>query len=287
MRTNERLAAGLARVASASASEAWRLISDPRERARFFEIRRLRRWPRRTPTETSLLGPAIRLVDAGSFLHAYEEILVREMYRFTPRRHPMRVLDCGANVGISVFYWKSLDPGARITAFEPDPAIFAALAENCRRLGHTDVETVEAAAWNADGRASFWCEGADAGRFLAAGAAGHAGTEREVRTVRLRDRLTEPIDLLKLDVEGAELAILRDCADRLADVDHLYVEVHGFDGETQPLAEVLAILRDAGFRVDVRPERASRRPFVEHRVHEGMDLQVGVFARRPARRSPA
>src|SRR5688572_5068082 len=102
MRTNERLAAELARVARESVAEAWRLVTDAGERARFREIRRLRRWPRRTPTETTLLGPAIRLVDAGSFLHAYEEIAVREMYAFAPRRRPMRVVDCGANVGVSV-----------------------------------------------------------------------------------------------------------------------------------------------------------------------------------------
>ena len=282
MRTNERLAAELARVARESLAEAWRLATDAGERARFREIRRLRRWPRRTPTETTLLGPAIRLVDAGSFLHAYEEIAVREVYSFRPRRTPMRVVDCGANVGVSVAYWKRLDPSARITAIEPDPQIFAALAENCRRLGHGDVELIEAAAWTSEGGARFWCEGSDSGRLVDACGAGDGGAEAGVRTIRLRDLLNEPIDLLKLDVEGAEPEILADCADRLGAVDHLFVEVHGFAGKPQPLADVLAILKAAGYRIEVRPERAVARPFLDARAYDGMDLQVGVFAKRAA-----
>ncbi len=265
MRTNERLAEELLRVARDSCAEAWRLATDAGERARFREIRRLRRWPRRTPTETTLLGPAIRLVDAGSFLHAYEEIAVREVYAFASRRRPMRVVDCGANVGVSVAYWKRLDPSARITAIEPDPAIFAALIENCRRLGHTDVETIEAAVWTAEGRARFWTEGADSGRLLEASETGDGGSEAGVRTIRLRDLLSEPIDLLKLDVEGAEPEILADCADRLGEVDHLFVEVHGFLGKPQPLADVLAILKAAGYRVELRPERPATRPFLDTR----------------------
>lgn len=280
MRTNERLAAELARVAGASLAEAWRLATDASERTRFREIRRLRRWPRRTPTETTLLGPPLRLVDAGSFLHAYEEIAVREVYAFAPRRRPMRVIDCGANVGVSVAYWKRLDPGARVTAIEPDPAIFAALVENCRRLGHADVDTIEAAAWTSAGSARFWCEGGDSGRLVDAGGAADGEAQRAVRTIRLRDRLNEPIDLLKLDVEGAEPEILADCADRLGEVDHLFVEVHAFAGKPQPLADVLAILKAANYRVELLPERRASRPFLETRTRAGMDLQVGVFARR-------
>ncbi len=50
-----------------------------------------------------------------------------------------------------------------------------------------------------------------------------------VRTVRLADYLIgDRIDLLKIDIEGAEVPVLEDCAARLDWVDRVFVEYHSF-----------------------------------------------------------
>ncbi len=52
-----------------------------------------------------------------------------------------------------------------------------------------------------------------------------------VGAVRLRDLLTEPVDLLKMDIEGAAVDVLMDCADRLLLIKRLVVEYQFFEGQ--------------------------------------------------------
>ena len=45
-------------------------------------------------------------------------------------------------------------------------------------------------------------------------------------TCRLRDYLTQRVDLLRLDIQGAEVDVLLDCADLLGHVQYLAVDYH-------------------------------------------------------------
>ena len=86
-----------------------------------------------------------------------------------------------------------------------------------------------------------------------------------VPSVRLRDWLAEPIDLLKLDIEGAELAVLEDCRDRLCNVRAMCVEVHESNPGERKTGAMFDLLTAAGFVFDVRaltplPWRSSKVP---------------------------
>ena len=62
-------------------------------------------------------------------------------------------------------------------------------------------------------------------------ASGLSGVRAKVPSVRLKRFLeAEPVDLLKLDIEGGEEAVLRDCRDSLATVRALVLDLHEFDG---------------------------------------------------------
>src|SRR5690606_23212402 len=109
-----------------------KLLMDPGARqarrsalARRREIERLRTMPRFVPTSTHLAGPRLELIDAASFLWTYAEIYERRLYEFRSTNPAPRIIDGGANIGLSVLFFKSLFPMARITCFEPDPAIRA------------------------------------------------------------------------------------------------------------------------------------------------------------------
>jgi hypothetical protein len=66
--------------------------------------------------------------------------------------------------------------------------------------------------------------------------------------VRLRDYLNDgPIDLLKLDIEGAEAVVLADCAPALHAVRAMEIEVHEFDRDRRHGAEIRQLLQDCGF----------------------------------------
>lgn len=205
------------------------------------------RTPRYTPGEIQLLDYTLRYPDLLTLCPQWHDIFVRQSLKFSTSVAAPRILDCGANAGLASLYFKRIHPGARITAFEADPALHDVLARNLQQNGAADVEAVHAAVWTADGAVTFTCEGADSGA-IAALAPGLRGTDRTVPSRRLRDLLArERVDLLKLDIEGAECAVLEDCEPALDRVGALLVDAHEFDPRARTLPRVLAVLERAGF----------------------------------------
>ena len=94
------------------------------------------------------------------------------------------------------------------------------------------MELTNEAVWDVDGDLAFWVEGADDGHLLTRS---ELGSENllTVSTVRLKDYRRRSVDLLKLDIEGAETRVVLDCAGSLGQVDHLFVEYHSLIGKEQ------------------------------------------------------
>ena len=185
-----------------------------------------------------------------------------------------------------MLFWVTKHPGARVTAFEPDPAVFAVLSENVAAWASagrdtSGVELVNAAVGAGTATLPFLPDDADGGRVLGDGETRVAATV-EVPVELLSDRLTEPVDLLKIDVEGAEADVLIEVADRLDEVRRAFVEVHSFADRPQWTADVLRVLAGAGFRVLVQPEYCPPRPFLDRPHNAGMDNRVNLFAVRPS-----
>ena len=256
-----------------------------------------------TPGVSTLTGFPVRFTHPHSFLAQYEAIFRNEAYACRPGRPDPVIFDCGANIGLASIYWLSRYPGARITCFEPDPSIAAVLRDNLEaarahfgleRVGEKpdtttpehvpstsigSVRVVEAALWIETGSKSFTEQGAGAGHL--------GGGGRVVPTVRLSDYLEAHatsaggrVDLLKVDIEGAEVDVLTDCEPWLGFVDALFVEFHSSAGRPQRFDELVGILTRAGFRLALETEFAPRHPFVAREVHEGFDLQLNVYAYR-------
>ena len=176
-----------------------------------------------------------------------DQIVVRRLNDFISDSPRPRILDCGANIGISVLNFKRHAPDARIVAFEPDPLLCHTLRRNLTRNGAEDVEIVEAAVWTNAGDAPFVSNGTDGGR-IAIGEEATATTS--VRTVALADYLNEPIDLLKLDVEGSEYALIDHIATRLGVIKNLIIECHITQASLAAFGRLLTQLRDHGFHVN-------------------------------------
>jgi FkbM family methyltransferase len=203
--------------------------------------------PRFTPGRIQLMHYDVRYADLLTLCPQWHDLFVREALRFESRQPAPRILDCGANIGLATLYFKRLYPQARVTAYEADPALHALLAENVRRNGAADVNVVHAAVWTENGTVDFRCEGADSGT-IDQFASDLRGTTQKVPSVRLSTLLeAEPIDLLKLDIEGAELDVLSDCRDALRNVTAMALDVHEFDPRHRTTAALLALLTAAGF----------------------------------------
>lgn len=243
------------------------------------EIMRIILTPRNTPTKTELLGVPLEFLDGRAFLGMCQEIFLKKSYAFKSRRPSPYIIDGGANIGLSVLFFKNLYPDSTIVAFEADPHIFATLERNVRSCGYGDVDLRCQALAGSEGTLEYRVDDGGLGGRIAHAHDASAATIR-VPTVRLRELLKRPVDFLKLDIEGAETDVIRDCADLLPNVDHLFVEYHSFAAEKQTLPVLMNIMADAGFRVHVHEEVTSPQPFLKRPDNVGMDLQLNIFAYR-------
>lgn len=89
--------------------------------------------------------------------------------------------------------------------------------------------------------------------------------ESQVEAVLLSSYLDRTVDLLKLDVEGAELKVLRELAGKrkLDLIQQMIVEYHyDLSNPDNSLGELLRILEESGFRY--LPHSPYRAPFYRH-----------------------
>jgi FkbM family methyltransferase len=194
-------------------------------------------------------GPyGVRINDGPNFFMQYKDIFINRIYHFDTESHAPTILDCGGNIGMSVLYYKQIYPEARITTFEPDPAVFGYLQDNLTRNGMTDVGLVQAAVCGSEGFLTFHSDGKYASNLASETAPLEKGwTKQRVPCVRLSNYLTEPIDFLKINIEGAEWEALADSGDRLHLVKEMVIEYHHLPGLPRTLHNILDLLDRQGF----------------------------------------
>lgn len=262
------------RKLSRSVQFAQMLVRSPTDRADAILQFRYGAIPRRVESEIQLGDLRLVVPDVASALSAYRSIFLKEIYRFEARTESPIIIDCGANAGLSVLYFKRLYPRAKIIAFEPDPSIFRYLEQNIARQSPMDVELYNKALWSEETTLDFFSDGADGGHVSSTGG-------QRVRGVPLSPFLSgREIALLKIDIEGAEAEVLKPCYQRLDRVDHVFVEYHSFPEREQRLAEILSGMSSAGYRAYVHSEYGPCHPFVGQPVNLGMDMRMNLFFTR-------
>jgi FkbM family methyltransferase len=138
-------------------------------------------------------------------------------------------LDVGANVGAyTLLLGRWVQPGGRVYAFEPASEAYGGLTAHVRLNGLGDAVTcVRAAASASTGTATLAVDGLSGANRLDASAAGE-----RVETVTLDDfcrREGIRPAFIKIDVEGAELEVLRGARETIraaGDGLGLFVEMH-------------------------------------------------------------
>lgn len=262
-------------------------LVNPRRWSRLWEIQRLQLHDRYVATTTSLLDHRTWIVDTASFLSAYRAIFGDEIYAFEPEDKTPTIIDGGANIGLATLYWKKKWPTANIIAFEPDAELFEVLRWNCQSHGcEEDINLIQKGLWSETTTLQFRPDGADAGHLDGDFSTTESDPAEKneavsVPVVRLATFLDRPIDLLKLDIEGAETEVLLDCEGALDTVEHLFVEYHSYVDQEQRLGDLLQVLRGAGFRIHIQPELVADQPFLERLNDHNMDHRLNIFGYRP------
>jgi len=234
--------------------------------------------PRNRLAAVRFLDFTITAPDVVSFIYQYKEIFLDESYRFQTENNSPVIYDCGANIGISCLFFKRMYPDCHIKAFEADPEIFNTLKGNLERNGATSgVTLVNKAVWIDNAGVDFARDGADGGSVR------HGINHVRIGSVRLKELLLEAghIDLLKLDIEGAEMEVLTDCDGSFAGVERIFFEYHAFAGRPQDLDRLLKVVQDNGFRYVIHAMKSPKAPFMQKLPKEGMDLQLNIYCTRP------
>jgi FkbM family methyltransferase len=175
-------------------------------------------------------------------------------------RARVTIVDAGANVGLAAIFLARSFPGARVFCIEPEPGNVEMCRTNLDLNGHRDAIVLASALWDTDGPVQLspgFRDGREWARTVTDGAARPGGTTVDgVRLGALMERLgIDRIDILKLDVEGAEKRIFRDEVGQtswLARTSIIGMEIHDEEGARL----ILPQLEKAGFFVFGRGEVA-------------------------------
>lgn len=281
-------------------------LSDPMYRAFIGLVIRYGDQKRNRPQRIRLLGQSWLVLDAYSFIWQFREIFTDRSYAF-PCTNPQPVIyDCGSNIGLSILYYSKNYPNCRVESFEPNPKVAEVLKQNTEGLKGCTINLHQEAVWIRDEVLAFGVEGdPDAGRIGDSTGAGRnggptgsgrtgdpdagrigdpdavAGTV-QVQARDLRSMLDREsrVDFLKIDVEGAESAIIPHIMPCLHKVQSLFVEYHSRPGDPQALGTILQCLEETGFRYYLKTENRRRQPLTNHGQELAMDYQTNVYAFR-------
>jgi len=187
----------------------------------------------------------ITYTDILSLYIEYKDIFCRLIYHFENEKLKPYIIDGGGCIGMSVLYFKSIYPEARVICFEPDPEIFKVLQHNLTTNNLDDVILINAGLAKDEGILSFSSDSVDGGKIVESGQG-----DINIRTVRLSEYLSESVDFLKLNIEGQELPVLQEVEEsgKLRNIKEMVIEYHGWPDEGQKLGELLTILDRNGFR---------------------------------------
>ncbi len=161
------------------------------------------------------------------------------------------ILDVGSEVGTSIIFFKILYPNARIIAFEPHPLAYKKIIENVTRNNLTDVKVINAAVAKEEGETFLYGDANYVNgecNVLGCSVIETWGQQRPfydtmpIKSVQLSQYINEPIDLLKLDVEGAEYGVFENLEqqNKFQYIKNLVMEIHQWDNtSTEGLLKTL------------------------------------------------
>lgn len=241
-----------------------------------LETERISALPGLTPGYANVFfDKPFKFNDGGGFLVTYNELFANNLYKFKPDVHKDIILDCGANIGLSVLYFSIHYPEHKIYAFEPDPLIFDILSENVATFNLKNVRLFNMAVWDQEAELEFFTDNSLGGRI---NVAYENQVPRKVKATRLRDYLDADVDFLKLDIEGAEDTVLRDCKDKLGQLNSFFFEYHNDVNKPQTLHQLLEMVSDLGFHYYIKESGVRVSPFTDTGlICESFDMAINVF----------
>jgi FkbM family methyltransferase len=226
------------------------------------------------------LGYTFYYDNFNSFFAMFSEIFLHDIYGELQLQSKTPIIaDCGANIGIATIYFKYKYPKAKVYCFEPDPGTFEILKKNCEENKFSDIILHNKALSDTDGKIKFYSygnfEGSPGNTINKKWVNFKNVKEHSIDCMTLSSLNLRKIDLLKIDVEGAEGKIIKDLKhhDALKTIEKFSLEYHyGTESKENELSEILSALEQNNFDFVINPDsliqdRIQIDEFIEHRKY--------------------
>ena len=218
----------------------------------------------------NVAGYKLTYLNYGRFQYLFQEIFLDQEYYFTTANRRPLIIDCGSNIGMSILYFKLVYPNSRIIAFEPDDDAFSCLEKNIRDNDLQFVEVNKKAVSGNEGKIDFYYDIENPGSLVMSTIRERMPKQKkQVDAVHLSEYITEEVEFLKMDVEGAELGVIQELSNsgQLNYIKQMAIEYHHhIVRDEDVLSTLLHILENAGFGYQISSEL--RRPFDRHKFQD-------------------
>lgn len=160
----------------------------------------------------------------------FSEIVLHSEYAWQFSKTPRTIVDVGANIGLSPAYFANRFPQATVLAVEPVASNFEMLLKNT--AAYSNVVPVQAALWKENADLDLVDPGLGAWGFQTiAHKNNQPVAKRKLVPGMTLDKLMadhgiDYIDILKIDIEGAEKEVFENCASWVDKVGVIIIELH-------------------------------------------------------------
>lgn len=199
----------------------------------------------------NVLGYNVDFPDLRLISGLFNEIYLSNEYYFKSNEHNPLIIDCGSNIGMSTLYFKIIEPKCRIICFEPDSEAYSYLKTNIKQNNLNYIQIHNVALYSEETLIDFYYDPENfASPRMSLMRDRMNGGKRTVRAVPLSRYINEPVDFLKMDIEGAELDVLKELRDsgKLSFVKRMAIEYHHHvTMHVDNMSTMLALLENAGY----------------------------------------
>lgn len=190
----------------------------------------------KTPILLQIIRPDIKfpffLRVPSSDVPTFDQIFIKNEYDCDFTIMPKTIVDAGANIGLASIYFANKFPDAKIIAIEPEESNLEVLRSNI--APYENIILVCGALWHENTKINLVDPGLGKWGFMTQAQDGvdkkygeivHEVQGLTVNTI-IEEQVIDHIDILKIDIEGAEREVFRDPSSWIEKVDALIIELH-------------------------------------------------------------
>ncbi len=172
-------------------------------------------------------GGSLTLRGKSSDFRVFDEIFLKEQYdsHLLPKK-PEVILDAGANIGLSSVYFATRFPSSKVFALEPENSNFQILSRNTNDF--ENIIPLKKALWSHSTDLSLSNPSAEKWAFSFTES--RQSSDELYKAISIEEFMIDysinEIDILKLDVEGAEKYIFSSKIDWISKVQLIIIELH-------------------------------------------------------------